>query len=162
MPAAFQGSSFLLTYPQSSFSKKELLSFLSSLNDITYVKICQEHHESGDLHLHAVIHFNCKQRCNSTYFDFAERHPNVKTVGRRKQDWDQCVAYLDKEDQSAITWGTPRHQQSIWGQVAAATTRQEALEIVKTERPRDFVINSRQLDYFLDKVCYFYYRHVHT
>lgn len=153
MPASFQGSSFLLTYPQSSFGKESLFNFLQSLPDISYVKVAQELHEDGSTHYHAITHFNRKQRCSATYFDHAERHPNVKTVGRKKSDWDNVVTYLDKEDQSPTVWGTPRHTTSVWSDVATATSRTEALEIIKKERPRDFVLNARNLDYFLDKVC---------
>lgn len=160
MPATFQGSSFLLTYPQSSFGKDSLFQFLSALPDISFIKVAQELHEDGSTHYHAIAHFNCKQRCNATFFDYAERHPNVKTVGRKKADWDNVVAYLSKEDQSPITWGTPRHQACVWSEVANATSRAAALDLIKKERPRDFVVNSRQLDYFLDKVRYQLFYHV--
>ena len=155
MPAAFEGSSFLLTYPQSSFGKQQLSDFLNNLEHVKYTKVAEEHHEDGELHYHAIVYFASKQRLSTAHFDFESRHPNVKNIGRRKQDWDQCVAYLSKEDKSCIVTGTPRHQGCIWGEVANATSREQALEIVKTERPRDYVINSRQLDYFLDKVCSF-------
>lgn len=151
MPAAFEGSSFLLTYPQSPSTKKDLFTFLCALTDIQYVKLCQETHQDGHPHFHALLHFSKRQRLAASYFDL-DSHPNVKNVGRKKSDWSRVSEYLDKEDQSPLTWGTPRHTQCIWSEVVRARSRQEAIDLVTQERPRDLVLNGRNLDYFLDKV----------
>lgn len=153
MPASFQASSFLLTYPVSDFSLDDLKSFLLELG-ASYARICSEQHADGSLHRHALVHFPKKIRVGPRHFDFQERHPNIRTVGRKKSDWDNCLAYVSK-DGEVLEYGTPRHDSnsSVWSAIARASSRQEAQEILLKEKPRDAIINARQFDYWLDKVC---------
>lgn len=150
MPAAFRGSSFLITYPQSDFPLEDGLTFLKGKEHCLYVLISSENHEDGNLHRHALVHFSKVVQLGSTVFDFQTRHPNVKTVGRKKSDWDNVETYV-KKDGTFVEWGMPRHTSNIWAQVATSSSREEAEELLLSEKPRDFVINARNIDYFLDK-----------
>lgn len=151
MPAAFEGSSFLLTYPQLEGDKSLLFDFLCQLADVRFVKVAQESHQDGGTHFHAVVLFSKRVRLATRAFDFEGKHPNVKNVGRKKSDWDNCIKYLDKEDPNPLEWGTPRHEASVWSAIAKATSRQEAEELLLNEKPRDYVLNARNFDYWLDK-----------
>lgn len=155
MPAIFQGTSFLLTYPQTTFDDyRRFLDFLGQLGSIKYLLVAREQHQSGDSHQHAVVLFDTKRRLGERAFDFEGRHPNIRPVGRKIEDWNRCVEYCRKEDVAPFEYGTPRHSsESVWAIVAEAPTREEALAIVKKERPRDYVLNRRNLDYSLDQVC---------
>lgn len=148
----FQGTSFLVTYPQSSLSKDALSTFYRGLDAISYVKIGEESHQDGGKHFHVLAFFNTKQRFTSRALDVGSEHPNIETVGRKRQDWDRVATYVAKEDESPFEWGTPRHVGDIWSSVATASSREEALAIIAKERPRDYVLNARNIDYFLDKV----------
>lgn len=150
MPASFRASSFLLTYPQSDFPLQDCLDFLKGKEHMNYVLISSELHETGELHRHALVHFSKVVQLGITAFDFMGRHPNVKTVGRKKSDWENVEQYV-KKDGNFLEWGMPRHTASIWAQVAMAASREEAEQLILAEKPRDFIINSRQIDYFLDK-----------
>jgi len=154
MPAEFQGSSFLLTFPQSSLNKDTLFTYLTTLPSISFVKLAQETHNdgSGAIHFHAVLHFSSKQRFNQTFFDASGEHPNIKPVGRKCSDWSNVIKYLEKEDASPLEWGTPRHERSVWAQVINASSRNEAEQLIREEKPRDAVLNAKNLDYFLDKM----------
>lgn len=156
MPATFQASSFLLTYPQSTFELDDLRIFLADLG-ATFCRIASEQHADGSLHRHALVHFPSKLRVGPRHFDFNGRHPNIRTVGRKKTDWENCIAYVSK-DGEFLEYGTPRHDpnSSIWSTIARASSRQEAEEILKSEKPRDFILNARNFDYWLDKVCLSY------
>lgn len=151
MPAAFEGSSFLITYPKSDFELIALQTFFKSLADYKYSLISSEKHEDGTLHRHAIVYFNKRQRLPANYFDFLERHPNIKPVGKKKSDWDKCQKYVRK-DGDFVEDGTPRHEVSVWSEIAASSSREEALHLIKSEKPRDFVLQARNIDYFLDKV----------
>lgn len=151
MPAAFEGSSFLLTYPQSDFELNALQDFFKNLPDYKYSLISSEKHEDGSLHRHAIIYFRKRQRLNQSAFDFLERHPNIKPVGKKKSDWDNCQKYVRK-DGEFIEDGSPRHEVSVWSEIAVASSREEALRLLKAEKPRDFVLQQRNIDYYLDKV----------
>lgn len=151
MSHQFQGSSFLLTYSQVTFSKDDLADHLRSTPDLQFLKIAQESHEDGGVHFHAVVHFSKKQRFRGSRFDLQGFHPNIKTVGRKKSDWDNVIKYLDKDDPSPIEEGSPRHESSVWSSIAKATSREEATKLLIEERPRDAVLNARNFDYWLDK-----------
>lgn len=151
MPAAFEGSSFLITYPKSDFPLEDLQTFFKSLQDYKYSLISSEKHEDGSLHRHAVIYFAKRQRLCEKYFDFNDRHPNIKPVGKRKTDWNNCVKYV-KKDGEFLEDGNPRHEASVWTEIANSTSRDDALQLLKAEKPRDFVLQQRNIDYFLDKV----------
>jgi len=151
MPATFRGSSFLLTWPQSGFSVDDLLEFLKLKEHASYVLVSSETHEDGNLHRHALVHYSKVIQVGTTFFNFEERHPNVRTVGRKKTDWENVENYV-KKDGNFVEWGTPRNTNtSVWSLVCTAATREEAETLIATEKPRDYVINSRQIDYFLDK-----------
>lgn len=151
MPAAFEGSSFLLTYPQSDFDLQEFSLYLQTLPDYKYSIVSSEKHQDDSLHRHAVVHFIKKQRLASSFFDYNGRHPNVKPVGKKKSDWTNTTTYVRK-DGDFIEHGIPRHEVSVWAEIANAPNREIALQLLKTEKPRDFVLQQRNLDYYLDKV----------
>jgi len=151
MPAAFEGSSFLLTYPQSNFDLVDLQDFLQKLPDYKYSLVSSEKHTDNSLHRHAIIYFSKRQRLSSSFFDFQERHPNIKPVGKKLTDWTNCVTYV-KKDGDFLESGIPRHERSVWSQVVNAQTRNEALELLRQEKPRDFILQRRNIEYYLDTV----------
>lgn len=151
MPPAFEGSSFILTYPQSDFDLVAFALHLQSLPAIQYVLVSSEKHEDGSLHRHACVHFSTKQRVGARFFDYLERHPNVKNVGRKKSDWENVTNYV-KKDGEFIEWGTSRHTANVWSTIATSGSREEALRILMEEKPRDAILNARNFDYWLDKV----------
>lgn len=111
-----------------------------------------EQHQSGDSHFHALVHFGSKQRLGARGFDWRERHPNVQSVGRKREDWQRCNDYVAKDGRYHDI-GVGRHAgQSVWGQVASADCREDALELIRAEKPRDFVLQRRNIDYFLDSL----------
>lgn len=115
----------------------------------------QQHSEGGprSKHWHVVAHYRSQLRLGERAFDFEGDHPNIRTIGRRKTDWTKVIAYCRKEDSSPLEHGTPRFEgHSVWAEVAAASTRAEAEEIILRTKPRDWIINRRSIDYSLDKM----------
>jgi len=155
MPASFQGTSFLVTYPKTSLDKNTLFDYFLSQEHISYIKLSLEHHEDSSIHYHVLLLFSQKQRFSHQRFDDSGEHPNIKPVGRKTADWNAVTSYLSKEDQSPLEWGVPRHTQCVWGAIASATTREEASALLVAEKPRDAILNARNFDYYLDKVCIF-------
>lgn len=154
MPATFQGTSFLLTYPQDAFNLDNdfdnAREFFGSLAQLKFIRIGVESHESGDPHWHALVLFAVKLRAGARAFDYRGKHPNVQSVGRRVIDWERCHAYVAK-DGSYRDFGTPRHSsESVWTEVAQADNKDTALKLIATAAPRDFVIHRRNIDYALE------------
>jgi len=115
----------------------------------------QQHCDGGQRskHWHALAHYSSKLRLGERSFDFEGNHPNIKCVGRKKSDWDRVVTYLRKEDPDPLEFGTPRFDgHSVWAKVSTSKSRSEAEEIISKEKPRDWIINRRSIDYALDKM----------
>lgn len=115
----------------------------------------QQHDQGGprSKHWHVVAHYSSKLRLGERAFDFEGNHPNIRTIGRRKTDWTNVVTYCRKEDPNPLEHGTPRFEgHSVWTEVAKAPSRAEAEEIIAREKPRDWIINRRSIDYSLDKM----------
>lgn len=151
MPPAWEGSSFIITYPRSDFELQQYIDVWKTKENIKYILISSELHEDESLHRHAVLHFSKKQRVGQDFFNHNERHPNIKCVGRKRTDWSNVCAYV-KKCGTFIEWGEPRHSACVWSAIATASTRQEAQEMLSVEKPRDAVLNARNFDYWLDKV----------
>lgn len=156
MPPTFQGKSFLLTYPQDAFTLdtdwEPALSWFGSRGDLTYLRIGVEQHKTGDPHWHAVVSYNTKLRVGSDFFNYRDKHPNVQSVGRRIIDWKRCIDYVAK-DGHFREHGAQRHgKDSVWPEVAEANTREEAMALVKSAAPREYVIHRRNIDYALDQM----------
>lgn len=154
MPATFQGTSFLLTYPQDAFDLDSdfdtAREFFGSLAQLKYLRIGVERHESGEPHWHALVLFAVKLRAGARAFDFRGRHPNVQTVGRRVLDWQRCHAYVAKDGEYR-DFGDQRHsKESVWAEVVQADDRETALKLIAAAAPRDFIIHRRNVDYALE------------
>lgn len=151
MPAAWEGSSFLLTFPQSDFDLNDFLLHCQNLEHISYILISSEKHQDDTLHRHAVLHFSKRQRVAKNYFDYLDRHPNIKCVGKKKSDWTNVTEYV-KKDKDFLEWGSARHASCTWTSIATCSSRKEAQDLLLSEKPRDAILNARNFDYWLDKV----------
>nr|QEL50477.1 replication-associated protein [Tomato leaf curl Ghana virus] len=159
---------YFLTYPQCSLTKEEALSLLQNLQTPTnkkYIKICRELHENGEPHLHALIQFEGKYKCqNNRFFDLvsptrsAHFHPNIQGA----KSSSDVKSYIDK-DGDTIEWGEFQidgrsargGQQSAndaYAQALNAGSKSEALRIVKELAPKDFVLQFHNLNSNLDRI----------
>lgn len=154
MPVPFQGSSFLLTYPQDTFNLDDdfdtALAFFNQLGLVKFLRVGCERHASGDPHWHAVVLFAKPVRLAASAWDFRNKHPNVQSVGRRIIDWRRCVDYVAKDGEYR-DFGSQRHSsESVWSAIPAADNREAALELIAAGAPRDYVIHRRSIDYALE------------
>lgn len=156
MPSSFTTSSYLLTFAQDGFNLEDdfdtTCNWLGSIGELKYLRVGVEKHQSGDPHWHAVVRFGKRVNISTSGFDYRGKHPNVKPVGKRVADWKQCIDYISKDGQWR-EFGTQRHgTESIWSTVCEASSSDDALAIVRSNQPRDFVLNRRNLDYALEKM----------
>lgn len=89
-----------LTYPQCNARPPDVYAFLRTvLKDIAFAAICCEEHESGDPHLHAIVHLT--KRCNLHRADCLDIpngqggvfHGNYQAV----RDKRACLNYVEKD-----------------------------------------------------------------
>ncbi|CBX51441.1 replication associated protein [Ageratum leaf curl Cameroon virus] len=159
---------YFLTFPKCSLSKEEALEQILKLNTPTnkkYIKICRELHENGEPHLHVLMQFEGKYKCqNQRFFDLispnrsAHFHPNIQGA----KSSSDVKSYIDK-DGDTLEWGEFQidarsargGQQTANDAYAGAInsgSKQEALNILKELAPRDFVYGFHNLNSNLDRI----------
>nr|WOL23972.1 C1 [Tomato yellow leaf curl virus] len=159
---------YFLTYPKCSLTKEEALSQLKNLETPTnkkYIKVCRELHENGEPHLHVLIQFEGKFKCqNQRFFDLvspsraAHFHPNIQGA----KSSSDVKSYVDK-DGDTVDWGEFQidgrsargGQQSANNAYAAALnsgSKSEALRIIKELIPKDYILQFHNLNSNLDRI----------
>uniref|UniRef100_H6VTT9 Replication-associated protein n=1 Tax=Cotton leaf curl Multan virus-[Hibiscus rosa-sinensis] TaxID=1143709 RepID=H6VTT9_9GEMI len=159
---------YFITYPRCSLTKEEALSQLQNIQTPTskkYIKICRELHENGEPHLHVLIQFQGKYKCqNQRFFDLvspsrsAHFHPNIQGA----KSSSDVKSYIDK-DGDTLEWGEFQidgrsargGQQTANDAYAAALnagSKSEALRIIKELAPIDGVQQFHNLNANLDRI----------
>nr|AGZ91422.1 replication associated protein [Tomato yellow leaf curl virus] len=159
---------YFLTYPQCSLTKEEALSQLKNLQTPTnkkYIKVCRELHENGEPHLHVLILFEGKFKCqNQRFFDLvspnraAHFHPNIQGA----KSSSDVKSYIDKEGDT-LDWGEFQidgrsargGQQSANDAYCAAIisgSKAEALRVRRELAPRDYFLQFHNLNSNLDRM----------
>nr|WKW35496.1 replication-associated protein [Sida mosaic Bolivia virus 2] len=152
---------YFLTYPKCSLTKEEALSQLQGIQTPTnkkFIKIARELHENGEPHLHVLLQFEGKFKCqNQRFFDLVSPtrsthfHPNIQGA----KSSSDVKSYVDK-DGDTLEWGIfqidgrsarggCQSANDTYAKVLNAESASEALQILKEEQPRDYVLH-------LDKV----------
>jgi len=158
MPPRLQTRHVLLTYSQvGDRNKVDLAEHLKTIRDIGSFILGEERHQDGGKHFHVYVVFCRRKDFNPTnFFDWDNLHPNIEAVRQQLKAAKPVVDYVTKEDQAPIlyplhhTW--PWEKDNVWASVIAATTRAEAEEIIKREKPRDWVVNGNSIACSLDKL----------
>nr|AEV76917.2 replication-associated protein [Jatropha leaf yellow mosaic Katarniaghat virus] len=159
---------YFLTYPRCGLSKDPPLSQIKNLETPTnpkFIKICRELHENGEPHLHVLVQYEGKFKCqNKRFFDLvsptrsAHFHPNIQGA----KSSSDVKSYIDK-DGDTLEWGEFQidgrsargGQQSANDAYAAAInsgSKSEALKILRELAPKDYVLQFHNLNANLDKI----------
>nr|AHN96169.1 replication associated protein [Papaya leaf crumple virus] len=169
-PKRFQiyAKNFFLTYPKCSLTKEEALTQLQNLQtpvNKKYIKICRELHENGEPHLHVLIQFEGKYKCqNNRFFDLvsptrsAHFHPNIQGA----KSSSDVKSYMEK-DGDTLDWGEFQidgrsargGQQSANDAYAKAIntgSKSEALRVIRELAPKDYVLQFHNLNANLDRI----------
>ncbi|CAM91934.1 replication associated protein [Tomato leaf curl Diana virus] len=159
---------YFLTYPQCSLTKEEALSQLQNLNtpvNKKYIKICRELHENGEPHLHVLIQFEGKYKCqNQRFFDLvsptrsAHFHPNIQGA----KSSSDVKSYIDK-DGDTLEWGEfqvdgrsarggCQNANDACADALNAGSAEAALAIIREKLPKDFIFQYHNLKSNLDMI----------
>nr|UMP08212.1 replication associated protein [Bean golden yellow mosaic virus] len=163
-----QSKNYFLTYPRCSIPKEEALSQLQKIHTATnkkFIKVCEERHENGEPHLHALIQFEGKFVCtNKRLFDLVSStrsthfHPNIQGA----KSSSDVKKYIDK-DGVTIEWGQFQvdgrsargGQQSAndsYAKALNADSIESALTILKEEQPKDYVLHNHNIRSNLERI----------
>nr|QIT07051.1 AC1 [Chilli leaf curl virus] len=169
-PKRFQiyAKNYFLTYPQCSLTKEEALSQLQNLNTPTnklFIRVSRELHENGEPHLHVLIQFEGKFKCqNNRFFDLisptrpAHFHPNiqgaksssdVKTYVEKDGDFiDFGVFQVDGRSAR----GGQQSANDAYAEAINSGSKAAALNILREKAPKDFVLQFHNLNANLDRI----------
>ncbi|AXU39871.1 replication-associated protein [Corchorus yellow vein virus] len=152
---------YFITYPKCSLTKEEALSQIQNLEtpvNKMFVKICRELHENGEPHLHVLIQFEGKFKCqNNRFFDLvspsrsAHFHPNIQGA----KSSSDVKSYIDK-DGDTLEWGEfqidgrsarggCQTANDTYAKALNASSAEEALQIIKEEQPQHFFLQHHNL-----------------
>jgi len=147
---------YFLTYPHCNVTKEAALEKLKSLQtptNILYIRVCRELHSDGEPHLHALIQFEGRYKCqNIRFFDIQNDnacttfHPNIQSA----KSCGEVQKYIAK-DGDFIEWGTFQNDgrnnkrglekiNDTFSEALNSNSKDEALQILKEGAPRDFWI----------------------
>nr|AWH12953.1 AC1 protein [Ageratum leaf curl Sichuan virus] len=159
---------YFLTYPDCSLTKEEALSQIQNLNtpvNQKYIKICRELHKNGRPHLHVLVQFEGKYKCqNNRFFDLVSPtrsvhfHPNIQGA----KSSSDVKSYINK-DGDTLEWGEFQidgrsargGQQTANDAYAAALntgSKPEALRVLRELAPKDYVLQFHNLNANLDRI----------
>nr|AFJ54072.1 Rep [Tomato leaf curl Joydebpur virus]AFJ54080.1 Rep [Tomato leaf curl Joydebpur virus] len=169
-PKRFQiyAKNYFLTYPQCSLTKEDALSQLQNLSTPTnklFIRVSRELHENGEPHLHVLIQFEGKFKCqNNRFFDLvsptrsAHFHPNIQGA----KSSSDVKAYVEK-DGDFIDFGVFQidgrsargGQQSAndaYAEAINSGSKAAALNILREKAPKDYVLQFHNLNANLDRI----------
>nr|QZX45766.1 replication-associated protein [Chilli leaf curl virus] len=159
---------YFLTYPQCSLTKEEALSQIKNLATPTnklFIRVSRELHENGEPHLHVLIQFEGKFKCqNNRFFDLvsttrsAHFHPNIQGA----KSASDVKAYVEK-DGDFIDFGVfqidgrsarggCQSANDAYAEAINSGSKAAALNILREKAPKDFVLQFHNLNAKLDRI----------
>lgn len=152
MPASFRfaANKVLLTYSAvcEEITRESILYDLYDRFPIKTYVICEEAHQDGGRHIHALFEFNRRvQSIDTSCFDVADsnhqHHPNIKPVKYGKSNWETARNYVSKEDPAPLTNEEPKLD---YGEIfETAQSAEQFLGLVLKHHPRDYALNYERL-----------------
>nr|ADE09079.1 C1 protein [Tomato leaf curl Taiwan virus] len=159
---------YFLTYPQCTLTKEEALSQIKCLTTPTnklFIRVCRELHEDGTPHLHILIQFEGKFKCqNNRFFDLtsptrsAHFHPNIQGA---KSSTD-VKTYMEKDGDvldhgifqvdGRSARGGCQSANDAYAEAINSGSKAEALNILREKAPKDFVLQFHNLNSNLDRI----------
>ncbi|ACQ65850.1 AC1 [Gossypium punctatum mild leaf curl virus [Gossypium gossypioides]] len=157
-----------LTYPKCPIPKEQMLDNLRSINcpsDKLFIRVAQEKHQDGSLHIHALIQFKGKAKFrNPRHFDVThpnnstQFHPNfqgaksssdVKSYIEKDDDYMPGVSFRSTEDLlEEVNRQLMLQQQRPCMQVQL----KQLYAIIREKLPKDYIFQYHNLKCNLDRI----------
>lgn len=129
----FDSRHVFLTYPQSPLSCQQIYDHMNSVKPVVWAVICQETHQDGGLHQHAIAQFSDRlQTRNCRLFDVAGQHPDIRPVRSIKA----AIAYVRKHGEFTDYGPVPGNASTDINWVELAKTSSEADFLLAAARAR--------------------------
>ncbi|AGR84126.1 Rep [East African cassava mosaic Malawi virus] len=159
---------YFITYPRCSLTKEEALSQLQALSyptNIKFIRVCRELHQDGVPHLHVLIQFEGKFQCtNPRFFDLISPsrsthfHPNIEGA----KSSSDVKAYIEKGGEflddgvfqvdARSARGEGQHLAQVYAEALNASSKSEALQIIKEKDPKSFFLQFHNISANADRI----------
>ncbi|ACO07285.1 AC1 [Cotton leaf curl Alabad virus] len=157
-----------LTYPKCPIPKEQMLDILRSINcpsDKLFIRVAQEKHQDGSLHIHALIQFKGKAKFrNPRHFDVT--HPNTppnsiqtsrelrpvpmsNPTSRRTMLTSTGVSFRSMED---LLQEVNRQLLLLLQKPYYAGSKEAAMAIIREKLPEKFIFQYHNLNSNLDRI----------
>lgn len=147
MTFQFNAKNIFLTYPQCQVPKETLLEHLTCLLPGAQVVVAQELHEDGTPHLHALVKCTTAFRTrNKRYFDFSDHHPNIQGA----RNVGDVHNYVTKSGNYVTSPTYSSDIKQSWQDVLQQPSKESALNMIRTNYPRDYILNKERIEYFVN------------
>jgi len=148
MPFRLSCKTVYLTYPRCNLSKEDLLNDLKALKPIQRYAVCQEKHQDGSLHLHALLCYDKKhESANERYYDIRGFHPNVQPCRSIKDVYN----YISK-DGDYISNFNPNKKARFSVEMEDAETKEDFINLIKQSDYQAYVINHDKIEAYAEKL----------
>ncbi|QGH72417.1 MAG: Rep protein [CRESS virus sp. ctpVY4] len=165
-PLQWNSKQFFITWPRCPIPAPVALEDIINIlygrqrqRESFHIRMAQEEHDDGGLHLHAFIRLDKALRFrNSSLFDLQHYHPNIQGV----RNTVAVLAYVSK-DGNYVDHGhpeplgyldhgdaQPQGRVSKWSAIVGAETREEFMDAIKTAAPRDYVLSLERIKFYAD------------
>lgn len=163
MPFDFYARQVFLTYSQIGDKQvSAFCDFFRLLNHpIEKFVVGLEEHQDGGRHIHVYGVFADKFRTRrERFWDWDGVHPNIKVVRGKLGSGDarRVYEYVTK-DGNVTVWPEdaefkfgPVDRGAKYRTVLSASSKEEALSLVREELPRDYLLNLERIEYTIDRV----------
>lgn len=129
----------------------------SNVADCSGFVVARENHAEGGTHYHVLLCYKKTKRIRSI-LAFDLNHLGVRIHGNYQpvKNLRDCYGYVTKdgdyyEDIDDIPGLSASHEPSYWELALQAENKERALEIIRRNNPRDYILQRRNLDYAFDK-----------
>lgn len=137
-----RAKNFLITYPQCPLERQQLLDHINTCfpeRPTEYI-IARERHEDTNFHLHAYIRydgpdFNVE---HNRWLDIQGYHPNIQYVRFPSKAKQYC---LKEDKEPLVSIGINLQEKGDWKEALSKSTREEANTYIKTNFPKEYVLN---------------------
>lgn len=151
---------WFLTYPQCNLKPEDFNEALwnnSNVAECSGFAVSREKHADGGIHYHVLLCYKKTKRVRSLLaFDLS--HLGVRIHGKYEvvKNLRDCYGYVIKdgdyyEDIESIPGLSAPHEPSYWELSLQAQNKERALEIIRRNNPREYILNRKNLEYAFDK-----------